>query len=56
VVKKGDINAIYQKLIFVYNNMSGLNELADSAAKTIKERFNIENCADKTIDLFMKYL
>ena len=56
VVKKGDINAIYQKLIFVYNNRSGLNELADSAAKTIKERFNIENCADKTIDLFMKYL
>ena len=56
VVKKGDINAIYQKLIFVYNNRSGLNELADSAAETIREKFNIENCADKTLDLFMKFL
>ena len=56
VVKKGDVNAIYQKLIFVYNNRPGLKELADSAAETIKERFNIENCADKTINLFMKFL
>ena len=56
VVKKGDINAIYQKLIFVYNNRPGLKELAGSAAETIKERFNIENCADKTINLFMKFL
>ncbi|MGC8554599.1 MAG: glycosyltransferase family 4 protein [Candidatus Acidulodesulfobacterium sp.] len=56
VVKKGDINAIYQKLIFVYNNRSGLNELADSAAETIREKFNIENCAEKTLDLFMKFL
>ena len=56
VVKKGDADAIYQKLIFVYNNMSSLNELADSAAETIKKRFNIETCADKTFDLFMKFL
>ncbi len=56
VIKKGDINAIYQKLIFVYNNRIGLNAIADSAAKTIKEKFDIENCANNTLDLFVKFL
>ncbi len=53
VVKSGDINAIYQKLVFVYNNKENLKEVADSARKTVVEKFNIDECADKTIDLFI---
>ncbi|MHB1545167.1 MAG: glycosyltransferase family 4 protein [bacterium] len=58
IIKKGDINAIYQKLIFVYNNKDkdAVNEIAEEARKTIIEKFNIENCANKTLDLFSKYV
>ncbi|MHB8231705.1 MAG: glycosyltransferase family 4 protein [bacterium] len=53
VVKKGDINAIYQKLIFVYNNKDIVSEMRKEARKTVTLRFNIEDCADKTLDLFI---
>ncbi len=56
IIKKGDINAIYQKLVFVYNNTGDIREISKEARKTIVEKFNIESCADKTIDLFIKYV
>ena len=55
-VKSGDINAIYQKLIFVYNNTDAAMEIAKEARKTIIEKFNINDCAEKTLDLFSKYV
>lgn len=56
VVKKGDAEAIYQKLIFVYNNKDKniISEMRKEARKTIIERFDIKDCADKTVDLFIK--
>ncbi len=56
IVKKGDINSIYQKLIFVYNNSNTLKNVRDEARKTVAEKFNIEKCADKTLELFSKYV
>jgi glycosyltransferase involved in cell wall biosynthesis len=56
VVKSGDINAIYQKLVFVYNNIDAAREMAKEARKTIIEKFNIRDCADKTLDLFSRYV
>jgi glycosyltransferase involved in cell wall biosynthesis len=56
VVKSGDINAIYQKLVFVYNNIDAARETAKEARKTIIEKFNIRDCADKTLDLFSRYV
>jgi glycosyltransferase involved in cell wall biosynthesis len=56
IVKKGDINAIYQKLVFVYNNKAALSEMRKEARKTVIEKFGIESCADKTLDLFIKYV
>ncbi len=56
IIKSGDINAVYQKLVFVYNNRDALKEIAKEARKTIIEKFNIKDCADKTLDLFSKYV
>ena len=56
VTKRGDINAIYQKLVFVYNNKYAVKEIAKEARKTIVEKFNISDCADKTLDLFSRYV
>ena len=56
IVKSGDINAIYQKLVFVYNNIDTARETAKEARKTIIEKFNIRDCADKTLDLFSRYI
>jgi glycosyltransferase involved in cell wall biosynthesis len=54
VINKGDAKAIYQKLIFVYNNKGIVSEMRKEARKTIIEKFNINDCADKTLDLFIK--
>ena len=56
IIKSGDINAVYQKLVFVYNNRDAVKEIAKEARKTIIEKFNIQDCADKTLDLFSKYV
>ena len=56
IVKSGDINAVYKKLVFVYNNKDAVKEMAKEARKTIIEKFNIQDCADKTLDLFSRYV
>ncbi len=57
IVKKGDTQAIYKKLIFVYNgimsNESYIRETAKNARKTVEEKFNINDWADKTLDFFI---
>ncbi len=56
VVKKGDIDSIYQKLIFVCNNRDIAKDISREARKTVVERFNIDIMADKTEDLFKTIL
>ena len=56
IIKSGDINAVYKKLVFVYNNKDAVKEMAKEARKTIIEKFNIQDCADKTLDLFSRYV
>lgn len=52
VVKKGDIDGIYQKLIFVYNNKTIIGKIGKEARKTVMEKFNTDIMANKTEDLF----
>lgn len=52
IVKKGDRDGIYQKLVFVYNNKTIIGKMGKEARKTVIEKFNAEIMADKTEDLF----
>ncbi len=52
VVKKGDIEGIYQKLIFVYNNKAIIEKMGKEARKTVIAKFNADTMASKTEDLF----
>ncbi len=56
IVKKGDIEGIYQKLAFVYNNKNIMEKMGKEARKTVEEKFNTDIMADKTEDLFKTIL
>lgn len=56
IVKRGDTDAIYQKLISVYNSEDHAAAMGKEARKTIAERFNINICVDKTLKLFQSFI
>ncbi|MCL4542705.1 MAG: glycosyltransferase family 4 protein [Deltaproteobacteria bacterium] len=58
IVKKGDIEGIYQKLIFVYNNKNKdiIQKMRKEARKIAVGKFNADAMADKTEDLFKAVL
>ncbi|MDA8304111.1 MAG: glycosyltransferase family 4 protein [Deltaproteobacteria bacterium] len=56
IVKSGDIEGIYQKIVFVYNNKTIMEKMGVEARKTVTEKFNTDIMADKTEDLFKTIL
>lgn len=52
LVKPKDYQAIADKLLYLYKNRDLLKQMGENARKTVLEKFNIEACAEKYLEVF----